>query len=320
MTITHKILSIGNSSLSCLCRFVIGSRCPQWYNYSVKTLDLKKIIFDFMLVITGNFLLAIAVHTFILPYEILSGGVAGIAVSVSRLTGVRSDLIITILIWVLFALGAFFLGKKFTVHTISSSILYPIFLNVLAANPIQVNIDPLLASLYAGLVAGFGIGLVFRTGASTGGMDVPPLIIHKYTNIDLSQLVLIVDLLTVLLGVFVYGIEAVLLGFISVWATSIAINRVLVFGGQEARSVMIITDKVDEVVHMIDTVLERGSTLLEAQGGYTREQRQVVLSVINMTQYPELIKQLNHIDPQAFVIATEATEVKGNGFSFDYKV
>ena len=104
----------------------------------MKTLDLKKIIFDFMLVITGNFLLAIAVHTFILPYEILSGGVAGIAVSVSRLTGVRSDLIITILIWVLFALGAFFLGKKFTVHTISSSILYPVFLNVLAANPISL--------------------------------------------------------------------------------------------------------------------------------------------------------------------------------------
>lgn len=265
-------------------------------------------------------MLALAVHTFILPYEILSGGVAGIAVALSKISGYRSDLIISILIGLLFALGAYFLGRKFTIHTISSSILYPLFLNLLSTQPIQVSIDPILASLYGGLVAGFGVGLVFRTGASTGGMDVPPLIIHKFTNIELSKLVLAVDLLTVTLGVFVYGIEAVLMGFISVWASAFAIKQVLVFGGQEARSVMIITNNVDEVVDMIDKKLERGATLLSAHGGYTRESRAVILSVINMTQYPELIDELHKIDPHAFVIATEAMEVKGNGFSFDYKV
>lgn len=275
---------------------------------------------DISLVVIGNLMLALAVHTFILPYEILSGGVAGIAVALSKISGYRSDLIISILIAVLFALGAYFLGRKFTIHTISSSILYPLFLNLLSTQPIQVSIDPILASLYGGLVAGFGVGLVFRTGASTGGMDVPPLIIHKFTNIELSKLVLIVDLLTVTLGVFVFGIEAVLMGFISVWASAFAIKQVLVFGGQEARSVMIITNSVDEVVDMIDQKLERGATLLSAHGGYTRESRAVILSVINMTQYPELIDELHKIDPHAFVIATEAMEVKGNGFSFDYKV
>ncbi len=286
----------------------------------MKKFNLQKNLGDIVLVVIGNLMLALAVHTFILPYEILSGGVAGIAVALAKITGFRSDLIISILIWVLFGFGAFFLGRKFTVHTISSSILYPLFLNLLNAQPITVSIDPILASLYGGLVAGFGVGLVFRTGASTGGMDVPPLIIHKFTNIDLSKLVLVVDLLTVTLGVFVYGIEAVLMGFISVYASAFAIKQVLVFGGQEARSVMIITNSVDEVVDMIDKKLERGSTLLSAQGGYTRENRSVILSVINMTQYPELIEELHRIDPHAFVIATEATEVKGNGFSFDYKV
>jgi uncharacterized membrane-anchored protein YitT (DUF2179 family) len=283
-------------------------------------MNLKKNLVDILLVIVGNLMLAIAVHTFILPYEILSGGVAGIAVALAKITGYRSDLIISVLIWLLFGLGAYFLGRKFTIHTISSSILYPLFLNILSTQPIQVSIDPILASLYGGLVAGFGVGLVFRTGASTGGMDVPPLIIHKFTNIELSKLVLAVDFLTVTLGVFVYGIEAVLMGFISVWASAFAIKQVLVFGGQEARSVMIITNSVDEVVDMIDKKLERGATLLSAHGGYTRESRAVILSVINMTQYPELIDELHKIDPHAFVIATEAMEVKGNGFSFDYKV
>lgn len=283
-------------------------------------MNLKKNLIDILLVVVGNLMLAIAVHTFILPYEILSGGVAGIAVALAKITGYRSDLIISVLIWLLFGLGAYFLGRKFTIHTISSSILYPLFLNILSTQPIQVSIDPILASLYGGLVAGFGVGLVFRTGASTGGMDVPPLIIHKFTNIELSKLVLAVDFLTVTLGVFVYGIEAVLMGFISVWASAFAIKQVLVFGGQEARSVMIITNSVDEVVDMIDKKLERGATLLSAHGGYTRESRAVILSVINMTQYPELIDELHKIDPHAFVIATEAMEVKGNGFSFDYKV
>lgn len=286
----------------------------------MKNINLKETLVDIVMVVLGNLLLAIAVHTFILPYEILSGGVAGIAVALAKITGFRSEIIISVLIWVLFGLGAFFLGRKFTVHTISSSILYPLFLNLLNTQPIQVSIDPILASLYGGLVAGFGVGLVFRTGASTGGMDVPPLIIHKFTQIDLSKLVFAVDLLTVTLGVFVYGIEAVLMGFISVYASAFAIKQVLVFGGQEARSVMIITNNVDVVVDMIDKKLERGSTLLSAQGGYTRENRSVILSVINMTQYPELIEELHKIDPHAFVIATEATEVKGNGFSFDYKV
>ncbi len=286
----------------------------------MKKFDLKKNLIDIIYVLLGNLFLALAVHTFILPYEILSGGVAGIAVSLAKITGFRSELIISVLMWVLFAFGAYFLGRKFAVHTVASSVLYPLFLNILNTHPVQVSIDPILASLYGGLVAGFGVGLVFRTGASTGGMDVPPLIIHKFTNIDLSKLVFIVDLLTVALGVFVYGIEAVLMGFISVYASSFAIKQVLVFGGQEARSVMIITDRVDEVVEMIDKKLERGSTLLSAQGGYTRQNRSVILSVINMTQYPELIDELHKIDPHAFVIATEATEVKGNGFSFDYKV
>lgn len=270
--------------------------------------------------ILGNFILALAVYVFILPYEILSGGVAGIAVAVARISGWRADVIITFLVLVLFALGSYFLGKKFMVHTGASTILYPFFLALLSTQVIEVQLDPLLASVYGGLIAGLGIGLVLRTGASTGGMDVPPLILHKFTHIELSKLILVVDILTVALGTFVYGIEAVLLGFVSVYVTAFTINKVLVFGALEARSVMIISEYPERVVDMIDKELERGSTLLQATGGYTKKERPVVLTVINMTQYPQLIQALDQIDPHAFVVANEAMEVKGNGFSFEYKV
>lgn len=273
-----------------------------------------------LMIALGNFLLALAVHVFILPYHILSGGVAGVAVALSEILSFRSDIVVTCLVWGLFLLGSVFLGKRFVLHTALSSIMYPLFLSVLGQTSIAVHVDVLLASLYGGLIAGAGVGLVFRQGASTGGMDIPPLIIHQYTGIELSRLVFIVDILTVSLGFFVFGIEAVLIGFVSVWSCSIAIKKVLVFGSIEARSVMIISENVDTVVQMIAEKLDRGSTLLEAQGGYRKEARKVILTVINMTQYPELIKQLNELDPHAFVIATDTTEVKGNGFSFDFKV
>jgi len=281
---------------------------------------MKKIVFDTILVIIGNFILALAVQTFILPFEILSGGVAGIAVATSKLTGIQSDVIIILLIGVLFVLGSFFLGRKFTIHTALSTVLYPVFLSYLSTKNLYVDIDPMLASLYGGLVAGLGVGLVFRTGASTGGMDVPPMIINKYTHIDLAKLVLITDFLTVVLGWYVYGLKAVLIGLISVWASSFAIDKVMLFGGMEAKSIMVISNKTNEIIQMIHDRLDRGSTILEGQGGYSRIERPVILSVIMKNQYPEFVKALAEIDPTAFIIVTDATEVRGNGFSFDFRV
>jgi uncharacterized membrane-anchored protein YitT (DUF2179 family) len=281
---------------------------------------MKKIMFDSIMVILGNFILALAVHVFILPYEILTGGVAGIAIAVSKLTGFSSNMIISILILILYVLGSLFLGKKFTIHTMASTLLYPFFLNLLNRFDLSVNTLPILASLYGGGIAGVGIGLTFRVGASTGGMDVPPLIIHKYTNIDLTKLVLTTDILTVLLGWYVFNIEAVLVGFISVYASSFMIKKVMVFGDLEAYSVMIISNKYQEIIKKIHIDLDRGSTILQGKGSFSQNDKPVILSVITKTQYPLLVKLCNEIDPHAFIIVNDAHEIKGNGFSFDFKV
>lgn len=281
---------------------------------------MKKIMFDSIMVILGNFILALAVHVFILPYEILTGGVAGIAIAVSKLTGFSSDVLISILILILYVLGSLFLGKKFTVHTMASTFLYPFFLNLLNHYDLSVHTLPILASLYGGGIAGVGIGLTFRVGASTGGMDVPPLIIHKYTNIDLTKLVLTTDILTVLLGWYVFNIDAVLVGFISVYASSFMIKKVMVFGDLEAYSVMIISNKYQEIIKKIHIDLDRGSTILQGKGSFSQNDKPVILSVITKTQYPLLVKLCNEIDPHAFIIVNDAHEVKGNGFSFDFKV
>jgi uncharacterized membrane-anchored protein YitT (DUF2179 family) len=182
------------------------------------------------------------------------------------------------------------------------------------------DLDPILASLYGGLLAGIGVGLVIRSGSSTGGMDVPPLVIHKYTHIEIHKLVLIVDALTVLLGLYVFGLEAVLIGFISVWACAFSLDKILVFGGQQAKAVYIISDHYQELIALIHDKLDRGTTLINATGGYTGEQRPIIMAVIMKNQYPELSQIIHSVDKQAFFIANETTEVKGYGFTLDYKV
>jgi len=281
---------------------------------------MKRQAIDLLLVIFGNLILAFAVRYFILPYNILSGGVAGIAVAVSKLTGINADWIVNGLIIVMFGLGSLFLGKKFMTHTIISSFLYPIFLFVLGQYQFTFNIDPMLASLYGGLLGGVGVGMVFRTGATTGGMDVPPMIISKYTHIELYKLVLIVDALTVLFGMIAYGFEAVLIGLISVWATAFAIDKIILFGTLESLSLMIISDKSEAINDYIQEEVDRGSTILAGKGGYTKDDKTVIMTVISKSEYPELMKSINRIDPHAFVVVTDAMEVRGNGFSFDYKV
>lgn len=275
---------------------------------------------NILLVITGNLLVAFSVVAFLLPYNILSGGVAGIAVAIAPIVHIEKGMIVNIMVIFLFFTGWIFLGKKFAANTFLSSIVYPLFLSLLTPIVPVFNLEPFIASLYGGAIAGVGIGMVFKTGASTGGMDIPPLIINKLTGIKISHLVIIFDALTVLLGLFTFGFEAVLIGFISVFTTGYAIDKVLVFGGTISKSVQIISKDYHEILKVIHEKLDRGTTVSNIVGGYTGKERKMILVVVTQNEYPELIAAVNNVDKDAFIITTDATAVHGQGFSFGRKV
>ena len=172
--------------------------------------DLLKMLQELATIIIGNFVLAYSVQAFILPNDILSGGVAGIAVALYPIFQLDQELVINILVIGCFLLGWLVLGKEFAVKTCISSAIYPVFIGILS-DIAPLTTDHTLASLYGGVLAGLGIGMVFRANASTGGMDVPPLILAKYTHIEVSKWVMIVDGLTILLGLYSYNVESVLI-------------------------------------------------------------------------------------------------------------
>ena len=207
----------------------------------------KKYLKELLIIAFGNFLLAISVQYFILPFNILTGGVAGVAVALAPFIPVSQQIIIDVLVVGLFLLGWIVLGKEFAIKTFLSSILYPIFVSILGFFPYTLDITPLLASIYSGVIAGFGIGIVLREGASTGGMDIPPLILNYYTGIETSKFILLTDALTCVLGLLNYPIESLLNGLISVFLTSIVIAKIEVAHGSESLSVQIISSKWEEI-------------------------------------------------------------------------
>lgn len=280
----------------------------------------SKFFSDLIIMTIGNFLLALGVATFIIPQNILSGGVAGIAVALQPILRVDSSIIINVLVISLFVVGFIVLGKEYAIKTIYSSIVYPFFLNILLNYDLKVTDNPLIGSIYAGIICGVGIGMVIRIGSSTGGMDIPPLILAKFTHISVAKWVFVIDFLTVLLGTFVYGVEEVLIGALCVYTTSKAINYTLLIGGKEANQLIIISDKYEEIIKEIHQTMDRGCTILNAKGSYTNSDKKVILAVILKQQYPKLSQLINKIDPDAFVTVSEVTEVKGRGFSFDHRV
>jgi uncharacterized membrane-anchored protein YitT (DUF2179 family) len=231
---------------------------------------------------------------------------------------IGSVTLIAILNMVLFLLGLIFLGKRFALNSLLSTILYPLFTVILSRfDPAPFKtVDPILSAIYSGLLIGVGLGLVFRQSASTGGMDIPALILHKYARIPQGTSVMIVDSLTILCGLAVYGLNSVLTGLIAVFITSQSINFTQTLGAQSAYNVMVISEKWEEIRTFLLGDIDRGVTILSGKGAYSNTERPVLMCVISTRQYARIESKIAAIDPKAFIIVTNVHEVRGSGFTF----
>ena len=278
--------------------------------------NIKHFVIEVVSLVVGNAVLAFAVGMFILPSNILSGGVAGISLLISPFISLDESIIVLILSVGLLLVGGVFLGGKFVINSCVSSVLYPLILIGVEYFFEPPELEPILAAVFGGLLSGVGVGVVVRQGASTGGMDIPPLIINKLTGYDVSKAVMITDALTVLAGLFVYGLEEVLIGLIAVFLSGQGVRWALTYGrGSSAKELQIISDDYEVINQEILVVLERGTTLLEASGGYTNDKKKVLLVVVSQSEYQKVLDIVNRHDPDAFIIVFDATDVHGLGFS-----
>jgi len=286
----------------------------------MNTKKMCKVLIDFLVILLGNACIAFAVAFFVIPNKLLVGGTAGIAVALNALFGLQEELVIHVLVYTLFVAGAIVLNRDFIIKTITSTIVYPLLLTI-ASNlyviiPVEyITMDTLTSIICAGVLVGIGIGIVYKRNASTGGMDIIPLIINKYTGIPLHILLLAVDCFTVLLGVIAYGLQAAVYGVISVTICSFIIDKTILLGAKQTKQVQIISHQSDEILEKILEELDRGCTIVESRGGYTNQRRDMLMVVVPIDEYQKLINTVHAMDSSAFVIVSDIKEIRGRGFT-----
>ena len=275
---------------------------------------LKKIL----MIEIGTMIFALSVGLFILPGKVLTGGVAGISTLLSPFIPMSEDIIAIILNTLLFILGSVLLGKEFFLNTLVYSISYPFALLFVTRILPDLDVDPLLASLYGGLMGGVSVGIMFRNGGSSGGTDALALIAEKFFHIKVSNAIMCMDTITVLAGLYIYGLNSVLIGLISVITTSIALDRTMsIYGGVTAKKFEIISDKYDLIAKDIHEIVKRGSTVFDVTGGYTGNEKKVLMVIVSDDQYSAVKEIIDRHDPTAFVIISEAKDVNGEGFTYE---
>ena len=273
-----------------------------------------------LMVLIGNSIYALSVKLFILPGNLVSCGTTGIALVVNHLSGLPISAFILGFNLVMLAVGWWVMGRQFAMTTILSSLFYPVALELLnrVLGDVMITPDPLLNALFGGMGLGLSLGIVVRAGASTGGMDIPPIILEHFFRIPISVSLWVFDF-TILLGqMFFHPLEDLLYGILLIFTTSITLNKVMLLGTSKTE-VKIISSKADEICREVLAKIDRGVTILHGEGGYLRNSTEVLLSVVSNHELPRLERVARDVDPDCFVIISRVSEVWGRGFSYAKK-
>ena len=277
---------------------------------------LTKLLISFICVAVGNCMYAVTVTLFLIPANLVTGGSTGLALGLNHFTGLPISTIVLIFNVTMLILGLFILGKAFTVTTLASSFIYPAALEFCTRvfDGVHLTDDIFLNMIFSGIGIGVSIGLVIRSGSSTGGMDIPVLVLNKKFRIPVSVSMYVFDICVLLLQASFRPVQNVLYGIVLIMVYTIVLDKMMMVGTTKTEST-VISEKTDEICESILTDLQRGVTLLNGQGGFHRDDKHILLSVLSNREVPKVEKIILSIDPEAFIMINRISEVHGRGFS-----
>lgn len=263
--------------------------------------------------VIGCLLIATSYNLFLVPNNIVAGGVAGFAIIINYLFNIDNSLVILIGSIILLILSYFLLGKEKTKATILGSLLFPICVNLTKNIGNIIDIDTnqlLLISVFGGVVYGFGAGLIYKAGFTTGGTDIINQILSKYLKISMGNSMLYCDGTIVLLTAFVFGPTQFMYSIIILYVISYMSDRVIL-GVSDSKAFYIVTGEEEKIKEYILKYLNHGVTVFNAKGGYAKENQKVLMCVLPTKDYYKLKEGIHEIDPHSFFVVTDAYEVFG---------
>ncbi len=296
--------------------------------------DFWGLLKNIFLIIIGTLILSFGTSLFIIPFDLVVGGVSSIAIILNKIINIdfiTIDLLITVITWLLFFVGLLILGKGFALKTLVSSIVYPIGIALFSrlVDPKVMNgffclsrseyneTAIILAALFGGVLIGTGCAVTFLGGGSTGGVDVLAFIICKFfEKLRSSVIIFIIDAAVIILGMFIIkDLVISLLGIISAFIGAIVIDK-LFLGDSKAFIAQVISDKYEDINKEIALKLERTTSIITITGGYSKSEKRMLMVSFSMNQYKELIGLITAIDSNAFITVHRAHEINGEGWTW----
>ncbi len=278
----------------------------RWLRYMLET----------AVVVLGNCLYALGIVLFVLPGGLITGGSTGIALFVNRMSGVPVSAFVFGFNTLMFVIGFAVFGKKFAANTIVSTVSYPLALEVITKLLADVPLtnDRILCTVFGGICIGAAIGLVIRAGASTGGMDIPPLVLQRYFKIPVSGSIYVFDMLILLLQASDSNGEQILYGILLVIIYSVVLDKCLMLGAAKLQ-IKVVSSRIEEIRSAVLEDIDRGVTMIKSQTGYQEHDTMMLLSVVSARELAKTEKLIHEVDEEAFIIVNKVSEVSGRGFS-----
>ncbi len=287
---------------------------------------IKKRLLDSVIMTAGVMLVALSYSFFLQPNNIVIGGVSGIGVIYQFLTEMDPSLLMLITNLLLLVVGLIFLGRSFFLKSIYGSLMFPAFVKIFniifdkLPNNFQeqiTSIDLFLIVVFSSIIMGIGLGIVVKRGGTTGGTEIPQNILFKYFHISYSASLLILDGLVILTGFIV--LKSISLTLYSIIFTFICgrIMDAVIFGSFNKRAVYIISESADEITNQLVAELNRGITSMKVIGEYSQKEKKMLICVLSNREYYKLRAIVERIDKTAFYFAVQASEVRGEGFTYD---
>lgn len=266
-------------------------------------------------VFLGNTISALGIGGFLIPAGMMMGGATGIGLAVNHYTGLPVSAALAVLNVVLFVVGAAVLGKAFALMTIISTFYSPFILEMIQQLiPEPLTQDIMLATIIGGLLVGLGMGMVLRVGASTGGMDIPPLLLKKKAGIPVGVSMYAFDFAILAVQATFAGLERMLYSVILIIIYTVVIDKIMTLGTSQIQA-KIISERYEEINRAIQQRLDRGTTLIAMKGGYLGRESYEIMIVLGTRELPRLSELVTEYDPKAFMVVNKVSEVRGRGFT-----
>ena len=275
----------------------------------------KNEIINYAFIISGSFVLALAVVGFFLPNQMVTGGTAGLALLLHYITPLTIGSLIALINLPLLVLGSRYLGKMFAIRTVITIVLISLFIDFFA-QIIKLEpfiIDTILSSIFGGIFIGLGLALVIKGNSSAGGSTIIAKIISSKTEIKPAQVILVIDTIIILSALFILEDRAkILWSIISIYITSKMIDYILT-GSINKKVVYLVTQKTQELKKLITDELGPEGTIIKGDGLFEGQEKKMILIVVEVTKLQRLRQMVRETDPEGFLIITEASEMLGRG-------